>query len=210
MELELIRAALLGAAPVAFFTFLILQWSITSGRLSRFDDEKDLQRQYKARSRAAKASRKARKAGRDAAAAQPDYDQPLFHKRAVGDIFHNKVMFFGSGFYGTMAVLTYILIEILEIWTFLVGMLSPTTWIDKIGLDLVIDFFVNSLTNLVAAFVWFATLPEYINIDNGFIWLAAAYLGYLGGLRLTTTRGDEIWEKMLVYIGELKDKLPPR
>jgi hypothetical protein len=89
-------------------------------------------------------------------------------------------------------------------------MLSPTTWIDKIGLDLFIQFFVNSLTNLVAAFLWFATLPEYINIDNGFIWLAAAYLGYLGGLRLTTTRGDEIWEKMLVYIGELKDKLPPR
>lgn len=208
MVLELIRAALLGTAPVAFFTFLILQWSITSGRLSRFEDEKGLQRQYKARTRAAKESRKARKAGQDVAA-QPADDQPLFHKRAVGDIFHSKVMFFGSGFYGTMAVLTYILIEILEIWTFLVGMLSPTTWIEKIGLDLLIEFFVNSLINLVAAFVWFVTLPEYINIDNGFIWLAAAYLGYLGGLRLTTTRGDEIWEKMLVCIVDLKGKLPP-
>jgi hypothetical protein len=137
MELELIRAALLGAAPVALFTFLILQWSITSGRLSRFEDEKDLQRQYRARSRAAKDSRQARKVGRGAAA-QPDGDQPIFHKRAVGDIFHNKVMFFGSGFYGTMAVLTYILIEILEIWAFLVCMLSPTTRIYKICLDILI------------------------------------------------------------------------
>lgn len=208
MALELIRAALLGAAPVAVFTFLILQWSISSGRLSRFADEKDLQRQYKARSRAAKESRKARRAGRDAA--QVDDDQPLFHERAVGDIFHNKLMFFGSGYYGTMAVLTYILIEILEIWTFLLGMLSPTTWIDKLGLDLLIEFFINSVTNLIAAFVWFSTLPEYISIDNGVIWLVATYLGYLGGLRLTTTRGDEIWEKMLVTIGELRDKLPPR
>ena len=106
-------------------------------------------------------------------------------------------MFFGSGFYGTMAVLTYILIEILEIWEFLVGMLSPSTWIDKLGLDLVIQFFVNSITNLVAAFVWFSTLPEYVAIDNGFIWLAASYLGYLGGLRLTSLMGDELWGKML-------------
>ncbi len=95
-----------------------------------------------------------------------------------------------------MAVLTYILLEAGEIWQFLTGLIDPSTWINKIGLALIIEFFVNSFTNLIAAFVWFTTLPEYIAIDNGLIWLGASYLGYLAGLRLVAERGDWIWGKI--------------
>lgn len=190
MVFEIVRAAVYGAMPVAFFTFLILQWSIASGRLRRFDSGENLHRQYKKHSKAA------RKPGKDRESGLEDDERPLFHKRAAGDLFHNKVTFFGGGFYGTMAVLTYILIEAVEIWQFLIGLVDPYTWINRIGLDLIIEFLVNSFTNLVAAFVWFNTLPEYIDIDNGFIWLGASYLGYLAGLRLTAEKGDWIWEKM--------------
>jgi hypothetical protein len=187
MVLEIVRAGTFGAVPVAFFTFLILQWSIASGRLNRFDSEKNLHRQYKKHS---KAARKSRDTGLAAD------NKPLFHKRAAGDLFHNKVTFFGGGYYGTMAVLTYILIETVEIWQFLAGLVDPSTWINKIGLDLIIEFLISSITNLVAALVWFTTLPEYITVNNGFIWLGASYLGYLAGLRLTAQKGDWIWEKM--------------
>jgi hypothetical protein len=181
----------LAAVPVALFTFLVLQWSIASGRMRKFSAEEDLRRQHKKHARSVKKARRKR-------AADPDNeDTPLFHQRAAGDFFHNKVMSFGGGYYGTMAVLTYILIELVEIWQFLVGILSPSTWIDKLGLDLLIEFFINSLTNLIAAFLWFATLPEYITINNGFVWLAASYLGYLAGMRLTTVLGDRIWARML-------------
>ena len=95
-----------------------------------------------------------------------------------------------------MAVLTYTLIEAVEIWQFLVGLADPSTWINKIGFDLFIEFLLNSIINLVAALVWFNTLPEYIIINNGFIWLGASYLGYLAGLRLTAEKGDWIWEEM--------------
>jgi len=188
--LEIVRAASFGTVPVALFTFLILQWSIASGRLNKFDSEKNLHRQYKKHSRAARKSRRNREAD------MAEADQSLFHRRAAGDLFHNKVTFFGSGYYGTMAVLTYILIEAGEIWQFLTGLVDPSTWINKIGLALIIEFFVNSFTNLIAAFVWFNTLPEYIAIDNGFIWLGASYLGYLAGLRLVAERGDWIWDKI--------------
>ena len=193
MVLEIVRAVIYGTMPVAFFTFIMLQWSIASGRLSRFDTGENLHRQYRKHSRAA------RKPKRDRETDLEDNERPLFHKQAAGDLFHNKVTFFGGGFYGTMAVLTYILIEAVEIWQFLVGLVDPSTWINKVGVDLIIDFIVNSITNLVAAFVWFRTLPEYITIDNGFIWLGASYLGYLLGLRLVAEKGDWIWEKISVW-----------
>ena len=204
MVTEIARAIVLAAVPVALFTFLVLQWSIASGRMRKFSAEEDLQRQHKKHARSVKKARRKR-------AADPDSeDIPLFHQRAAGDFFHNKVMSFGGGYYGTMAVLTYILIELVEIWQFLVGMLSPSTWIDKLGLDLLIEFFINSLTNLIAAFVWFATLPEYITINNGFVWLAASYLGYLAGVRLTMALGDRIWARMLAWYEETARRLRSR
>ena len=193
MVLEIVIAGIFGTVPVALFTFLVLQWSIASGRLNRFDREKNLHRQYK------KHARQARKLRGNKETGPEDDDQPLFHKRAAGDLFHNKVTFFGGGYYGTMAVLTYLLIETVEIWKFLLDLLSPSTWLNKIGVDLIIEFLVNSITNLVAAFVWFNTLPEYISIDNGLIWLGASYLGYLLGLRLVAEKGDWIWEKIPVW-----------
>ena len=183
MVQEIIRAVLLGAIPVAVFTFAILQWSIASGRMKRFTGEEDLQRQHKVHARTSKKSRDKTESG------------------IVGDLFHSKIMSFGGGFYGTMAVLTYVLIEIVEVWVFLVGFVDPYTWINKLGLGLFIEFFVNSLKNLIAAFVWFNTLPDYITIHNGFIWIAAAYGGYLAGLRLTSEMGDVIWEKIRTISG---------
>jgi hypothetical protein len=200
MVLEIVRAGLFGALPVACFTFFILQWSIASGRLRGFDRAGNLDRQYVKHSKAASKSRGDKKAG------VKDKDGPVFHKRAAGDAFHNKVSFFGGGYYGTMAVLTYILIEAVEIWQFLIGLVDLSNWTSRIGFDLVIQFIVNSFINLVAAFVWFNTLPEYIVIDNGFIWLGASYLGYLAGLRVTADRGDWIWDKIRIAMTELFSK----
>ena len=185
--LEAIRAVFLGAIPVALFTFLILQWSIASGRMSKFSGEEKLHHQHRSQ---AKKSRKSR---------------PKKRSYAVGDLFHSKIISFGGGFYGTMAVLTYILVEALEILQFLQELLDPITWANKLGLDALIDFFVSSLMNLVAAFVWFETLQDYISINNGFIWLGAAYVGYLAGLRVTSEKGDVIWSGVHSFI-EAKKK----
>jgi hypothetical protein len=187
MVLEIFRAVLLGTIPVAVFTFVVLQWSITSGRMKKFAGGEDLQLQHKTHIKTAKKTRVKMQPGNP------------------GDLFHNKIISFGGGFYGTMAVLTYALVEILEIWGFFVGIIDPDTWINNIGPGLFIDFFVNSVTNLIAAFIWFDTLPDYITINNGFIWLAAAYGGYLAGLRLTSEMGDVLWEKIRTFGAPNKD-----
>ena len=198
MALEIFRAVFLGGLPVAILTFTILQWFIASGRMGKFTDEKDLTRQFKEHARATKKAKKARKG--DIGAEKG----PVFHSRAGGDFFHNKVMSFGGGFYGTMAVLTYILIEAVEIWQFLNALFLPGTWIDKIGFDLLIEFIVDSFVNMIEAFLWFETLPEYVTVNNGLVWLLAVYLGYLAGLRLTTYKGDEIWEEVGKVAARLK------
>jgi hypothetical protein len=188
---DIARAILIGALPVAIFTFVSLQWLIASGRLEKFTDREDLKRQVKTQ---AKAVKQARRAG---SAFDP---RVFFHKDAPADFLHNKTLSFGGGFYGTMALLTYILIELIEIWDFLRGMVNPETWISKLGIELLIDFVVNSLTNLIAAFVWFATLPDMIAMDNGLLWLGASYGGYLAGLTITTRWGDRIWAHLVQLI----------
>jgi len=181
--MEVFRAIFLAALPVMVFSFTILQWSISTGRMQNFTREESLTTQH---TRHAKSVSKARRSK------DTSLIERLSDKRSRGDIFYGKLMSFGGGYYGTMAMLTYLLVEIVEVWQFVVKALSPDTSFGEIGLGLVIEFFVNSIVNLIAAFIWFATLPKYITINEGLIWLGASYLGYLAGLQLTANRGSEI------------------
>lgn len=203
MIVDGIRALLFGSLPVAAFTFLVLQWSIASGRLSPFEDSKSLHKQFKDQKKAvteAKAEAKRRKkAGESIEEKAPK--QPLIHKDVGRDFIHNKVMFFGGGFYGTMALFTYGVVEIGEIFGFLGVVFTPGEWFKNLGFDLIIQFFINSIMNIVAAFIWFKTLTDYVTVGNGFVWLAAAYLGYLAGLKIVSHRGDIIWAHLTGHIG---------
>ena len=157
---------------------------MASGRIERFVLRDELQKQLK--SQAAEKKRLRREKHRNA-------DGPIFHERLAGDFFHNKVLSFGGGFYGTMALLTYVLIEAVEVWQFLLSLFDPDSWIDRLVPGMVVEFLINSLMNLVAAFIWFITLPEFIYMQNKLIWLMAAYGGYLAGLQLVSRWGDELW-----------------
>ena len=202
----------LGAIPVAAFTFLTLQWSISTGRLNKFTDKEDLKKQFKNSTKARKEAKAQAKLDKYSAKmggvpiTQP-VKKPLFDKSRGADIFHNKLLSFGGGFYGTMALITYVLIEIKEIYQFLGKILQPSTWLDNLGIGLIIDLIINSITNLIAAFVWFLTLPDYISMQNGFIWLAAAYGGYLYGLKVVKENGDEVWSRLATHSATFKTKI---
>ena len=205
MVFEILKAVFLGALPVMVFTFFILQWSIRSGRLQAFDGETNLQKQYRKQIQAQKTARKAAKKEAKLTSKQQqskaeqtndDRSTPFFSKQHGGDIFHGKVMSFGGGFYGTMAVMTYALIELIEIWQFFAKIFGPGSWFENIGIDMLVAFIINSVMNFVAAFLWFQTLADYLPVGNGWVWLGAAYLGYMGALKLVTHYGDDIWEKL--------------
>jgi len=220
MVFEILKATFLGSLPVMIFTFLILQWSIRSGRLQAFDGDATLRQQYKDQIKAQKAETKAQKAeikeAKKKAKAEarkasrenkvlrevvsPAENNPLFSKKRGGDMMHNKIMSFGGGFYGTMAVLTYILIELIEIWQFLGKIFGPGSLFDNIGINMLVAFIINSVMNFVSAMLWFKTLGDYLPVGNGWIWLGAAYLGYITALKLVTHHGNDIWEKIHSFL----------
>lgn len=199
---ESIRAILFGGLPVAVFTFLVLQWSIASGRLRRFEDSKGLERQFKDHKKAKKAAKEEAKAdakkrketGEEPEATAPK--KPFFHRQVGSDLLHDKVMFFGGGFYGMMALFAYFVIEVGEIFQFLAVVFTPGAWFENLGFDLVIGFIINTFVNIGLAFAWFVSLPKYADIGNGWIWIAAAYGGYMAGLKLVSRKGDLVWAQL--------------
>jgi hypothetical protein len=209
--IEAIKATALGALPIACFTFLTVQWAIVSGRMPKFSDAKDLQAQYKKQRADIKEAKRLAKEKKKAG--QPEIEQTqqentsFFHKRKGGDLLYNKLLFFGGGFYGTMALFTYLIIEVVEIIKFLSKIIDVTHWHFTFSIQFLVDLFINSIMNIVAAFVWFQTLPEYVDVNNGFIWIAAAYLGYLGGVYFTKLKGDEAWQFLTTRLQKIKSKL---
>lgn len=210
--IEIIRASILGALPVAGFTFLLLQWSIVSGRLDKFIDGKDLQAQYKKLKEQKKAAKKEAKEKAKAQTKEKTEPvtkekKPFFYKGKGEDILHGKIMFFGGGFYGTMALLTYLIVEVYEVASFFGKIIDFSNWQFSFSIEFVIALFINSIMNIVKAFVWFKTLTDYVNVYNGFVWIIAAYLGYLGGIRFTREKGDETWQFLSTEIQNIRDKL---
>lgn len=195
MVIEIIRALILGALPVAAFTYLVLQWSVASGRLAPFTDEKSLEAQYKEQRKAKKAEKKAAKEALEKGEEPPkkEDNRPLLDRSRGEDFLHNKVMFFGGGYYGTMALFAYAVIEFDEILEFLGVVFTPGAWFDYLTINLIVAFFINSIMNIVGAFTWFLTLQDYVNMGNGWIWLGASYVGYVAGVKLVAHAGDEIW-----------------
>jgi len=210
MIVEAIRAAIIGALPIACFTFLTVQWSIVSGRLPKFADAKDLRAQFKKKRNEIKEAKKLAKKDKQTRKTnkEPDHpeSEPFFHKRKGGDLVYNKLLFFGGGFYGTMALFTYLIIEIAEILRFLGKIIDVTHWHFTFSIQFLIDLLINSIMNIVAAFIWFQTLPKYVDVNSGFIWLAAAYLGYLGGVHFTKLKGDEAWQYLSIKLHKVKRK----
>jgi hypothetical protein len=179
---EILKAIFVGGIPVAIFTFLVVQWSIVSGRMDKLSGTQGLEKQHRGH------AKKARK------------DKRINPDSRVGNMLHNKIVSFGGGYYGTMAVLTYALIECVEILQFLASIFDPDTWINRLGVELLVEFLVNSITNLVAAFVWFSTLPAYIRIENGWIWLAVTYGAYWLALQITVAAGDSLWNRLIALV----------
>lgn len=95
--------------------------------------------------------------------------------------FYKKWLFFGGGFYGLMAFITYIHVEALEIYGFFSQYTSLSALIDQISVSALISLLVESFLNLIPAFTWFLYWPKQVTMENGWHWLLAAYIGYQMG-----------------------------
>ncbi|WP_154223370.1 hypothetical protein [Marinicella rhabdoformis] len=95
-------------------------------------------------------------------------------------ILASKWVEFGGGFYGLVAVLTYILLEINEIIELFSSKLGIMAAIYELGFGSIIDFFIESLMNFIVAITW----PVYWMGEGSapfWQWFLAAYAGYFVG-----------------------------
>lgn len=97
------------------------------------------------------------------------------------NLLHRNWMKFGGGFYGTTAATTLLCIEFIDIWQFVFHFPGWSTLFEDGPIGFLIGLLLNQIQNFIQAALWFS----YWGDGDGsiFIWIAAAYVSYLLGLR---------------------------
>ena len=108
-----------------------------------------------------------------------------FHKKNKKSLLflHTKWVSFGGGFYGLVALLTFIYIELKQVMEFLLNATGIQYFIDFVSLNSLIAMIVDSFINMVKAAIWFTYWPKIFDMNNIFIWGLVAYLSYRIGAK---------------------------
>ncbi len=176
MTEQLLRALFQAFVPIAAMSFALTWWSVKRGYVSGGGTIKGLKSELKHISKAQSRDRKQQKKGRIKEGNQ--------EKSPKTDVLHKKWLKFGGGFYGVVAFYTYLVIEIQEIVDFVTAYSGFSGLLSNLGPSLLIRFFIESLKNFIAAFVWPATWLSTVPSKYIIIWLAAAWFGYQLGTQL--------------------------
>jgi hypothetical protein len=97
---------------------------------------------------------------------------------------HKKWFVFGGGFYGAVALMTYVLVEWYEFVDFIRGLGGLGDLLSRLGINLIINIFVEALTNFIVAISWPVYWMSEIETNRIWLWCIAAYGGYYAGSAL--------------------------
>jgi len=100
------------------------------------------------------------------------------------NVLMSKWIEFGGGFYGVMAVLTYLVVEFNEVIDFLTSEHTVFATLAAITLGNLVEFFVDSIMNFITAITWpvyWIGKTEYFSF---WVWFIAVYMGYYLGQML--------------------------
>jgi len=105
------------------------------------------------------------------------------HKKKL-KFMHSKWVAFGGGYYGLIALITFVVIELTQVVEFL---LSVTGWQDfanLLSVSALISMFIDSIVNMVKAAIWFTYWPSRLEPQNFIIWIIVTYITYRYGAHL--------------------------
>lgn len=190
---ELIRALVQAGLPVAVTSYALVWWALKNNYLENASGLGDVEREFK---RLSKDKKKSGKNGGNAVSrnarkllgAEPEdsIDQP-----GRMNPVHNKWLAFGGGFYGVVALLTYVVIELGEIRDFFLQFEGIRAFFSGLSFGMLIDLVIDAFMNFILAIAW----PWYwlgdIAGQHIWVWFAVAYGGYWAGTRLALRRHAE-------------------
>ena len=93
----------------------------------------------------------------------------------------SKWVAFGGGFYGVMAVLTYVVVEFREVADLMTSETSLMATIADLGISDLVAFFINSLMNFITAITWPVYWMSRVEGYSVWIWFVVVYSGYFTG-----------------------------
>ncbi|MDO6445462.1 hypothetical protein Q4493_06680 [Colwellia sp. 1_MG-2023] len=89
--------------------------------------------------------------------------------------FHSKWVTFGGGFYGLIAVLTFLIIELLQIVNFWLGVTRWQDVTDLFSIGAFIGMIVDSFMNMITAAIWFTYWPNKLPASHFLLWILIGY-----------------------------------
>lgn len=166
--IEIFWALLMVGIPIGLFTLALVYWLLQRGSFSESLDIKGLEREIKAMSKSNKKKNKQ-------ASKENTVDlHPLQKKWAK----------FGGGFYGIVAFFTYIVVEVRELISMIMGFGGFFDFLKQLNVNLIIQIFIEALINFIAAITWPVYWMQRIDTDQTWLWFVMAYAGYWVGLKL--------------------------
>jgi hypothetical protein len=165
-----IQAVTVVGLPLFGLSFALVWWALYRGRVEG-ETVEDLQRSLA-----------------DFGKQQKDKEKRQKIDPALGKWFS-----FGGGFYGLVALYTWILMEWSDVGSFVRAFIEFDLHlrIDEL-IQWAIRLFINSIMNFVWAIVW----PVYWlqKANNPWIWFAVAYAGYWLGIQSAQRAAGKRWE----------------
>ena len=153
--MEILKVIFIAGIGTATITYFMVFLAIKRGYLDIEEDVEELRKRRK----------------------QAKKDKATFTINPV----HNKWLYFGGGYYGLMALTTYVHAEFFEVYDFFSNFTSFSDFIEKISISAIIHLVIESFLNLIHAFLWFFYWPKVFVMQNGWIWLCGSYAGYYIG-----------------------------
>jgi hypothetical protein len=106
----------------------------------------------------------------------------------VSKMLQKKFIKFGGGFYGIMAFISYIHIEVYQVIDFVRNFTSLQDFLDSIGFRMLVNFFIEAIMNLVSAFMWPIYWFKYLPIGSFWVWLIVALIAHTFATRFALSR----------------------
>ena len=161
--IDLLMATFVLGLPMVGLSWFLFAQLYSSGDMDRTADRKAI----KTRMKALKTSFKSK----------PKLKQG--EKRQSNPVY-DKWMWFGGGFYGLAALWTFVVIEISELFNFIVHNPGREALFGNGLVSLLVDLLINQFQNMISALVWFG----YWNANSVLVWVLVAYAGYWIGVEM--------------------------
>lgn len=155
--LDLLSAIIKLGLPVAGLSWFLFSQLYSSGSVDRKADRKTIKSHIKLLHKEAKANK----------------------KQKVNLVYDNW-MWFGSGFYGLVALWTFVIVELQDIYNFVFHNPGIEALFSEGLIGLIVNMVINQFQNIVTAFVWFS----FWDADSIPLWVLVAYAGYWVGVEM--------------------------